>query len=128
MEKTMNLTRRTLSGISLLAFPGMALAQSPRGPNGGLVATEHGHSYELVISGAAVQVFLTEGNRPMSSQGATGRLVVQSGGRTVNVPLSPAAPNRLTGSVAAPLAAGTRIVFTATLADGHRLQGRFAID
>lgn len=122
----MNLTRRVLPGALLLAFPGLARAQ--RGPNGGLVATEHGHSYELVISGALAQVFLTEGNRQMPSRGASGRLVLQSEGRTVNVPLTAEAPNRLSGSVPAPLAAGTRIVFTATLADGHRLQGRFVLE
>jgi hypothetical protein len=73
-------------------------------------------------------VFLMDGNRPMRSERANGRLVVQSGGQTVNVPLSPAAPNRLTGSVAASPASGARIVFTGQLADGHRLQGRFVIE
>ncbi|TCH95960.1 hypothetical protein EJV46_22030 [Roseococcus sp. SYP-B2431] len=123
----MNVTRRVLLGAPALALPGLALAQAPRGPNGGPIATEHGHTYELVISGAAAQVILTEGSRPMATQGASGRLVVQSGGRTVNVPLTPASPNRLAGSAPAPLEAGARIVFTGQLADGHRLQGRFVI-
>lgn len=122
----MNHLRRLLLGASLLAVPGLALAQ--RGPNGGLVATEHGHHYELVISGALATVYLTDGNRQMPSQGASGRLVLQKDGRTVNVPLRPEAPNRLTGSVPAPLPAGTRIVFTGRLGDGHSLQGRFVTE
>lgn len=122
----MSHTRRALFGACLLVLPGLALAQ--RGPNGGLVASEHGHSYELVLSGSAAQVFLMDGSRPMPSRGASGRLVLQLEGRTMNVPLQAEAPNRLTGSVPAPLAAGTRIVFTGQLADGHRLQGRFVIE
>lgn len=124
----MNLTRRGLFGASLLALPGAAFAQAPRGPNGGLISSEHGHTYELVVADEGVQVFLMDGNRPMPSRGASGRLVLQSGGQVVNVPLQPAAPNRLTGSLAARPAAGTRIVFTGLLADGHRLQGRFTME
>lgn len=122
----MNLTRRILLGASLLAIPGLAFAQ--RGSNGGLVASEHGHSYELVISGALATIHLMDGNRQMPSRGASGRLVLQVEGRTVNVPLAPETPNRLTGSVPAPLAAGTRIVFSGRLADGHSLQGRFVTE
>lgn len=122
----MKLTRRILFGASLLAVPGVALAQ--RGPNGGMVANEHGHGYELVISGALATLYLTDGNRQMATRGASGRLMLQSEGRTVNVPLTPEAPNRLTGSVPAPLAAGTRIVFTGRLGDGHSLQGRFVTE
>jgi hypothetical protein len=51
MENIMNLTRRILLGASMLALPGLSLAQSLRGPNGGLIAREHDHTYELVISG-----------------------------------------------------------------------------
>jgi hypothetical protein len=128
MEKTMNLTRRTVFGAAMLSVPGGALAQSPRGPNGGLISSEHGHTYELTISGTQLQVHLMDGSRPMPSRGTGGRLVVQSGGQTVNVVLSPAAPNRLTGSIATPPVSGARIVFTGQLADGHRLQGRFVIE
>lgn len=124
----MNLTRRVLLGAFLLALPGPALAQAPRGPNGGLVSSEHGHNYELTVSGAMLTVHLMDGSRQMPSRGATGRLVVQSGGQTANVVLSPAAPNRLTGSLAAPPASGARVVFTGQLADGHRLQGRFLME
>ncbi|WP_421995933.1 hypothetical protein [Roseococcus sp.] len=122
----MKLSRRILFGACLFSLP--ALAQAPRGPNGGPLSTEHGHSYELVVSGATLTVFLRDGSRPMPSRGATGRLVVQSGGQTVNLALAPAEPNRLTGSLATPPASGARLVFTGQLADGHRLQGRFVVE
>jgi len=40
----------------------------------------------------------------------------------------PAEPNRLVGTLAAPLPAGARVVFTGTMADGHRVTGRYVME
>ncbi|MFC7478132.1 hypothetical protein ACFQS7_27550 [Dankookia sp. GCM10030260] len=122
--------RRLLTAALLLA-PGMAGAQRAptRGPNGGLMVLAEGHPIELVVADLAVTVFLNgENGRPAPSRGASGRVVVQAGGQTTTVSLTPAEPNRLVGQLGAPLAAGARVLFTGAMADGHRIQARFAAE
>ena len=122
------LDRRMLLGGLLLA-PGLARAQRPPGPNGGIVVVAEGHPIELLVAGLAVTVFLNgEDGRPSPSRGASGRVVVQSGGQTATVTLAPAEPNRLVGQLAAPVAAGARMVFGGAMADGHRVQARFVLE
>ncbi|MBY0336527.1 MAG: hypothetical protein K2X11_07930, partial [Acetobacteraceae bacterium] len=117
-------TRRGLAGLLLLTPPGAALAQGAaprRGPNGGPVVVADGHPIELVLSGTTLTLFVTEENgRPMATARASGRATVQAGGQTATVSLTPAEPNRLVGTLAAPLAAGARVVFNVYLSDAHR--------
>lgn len=125
----MNLTRRMLP--AMLLVPGLAMAQParPRGPNGGQVVTADGHPIELVLSGTTLTLFLNEeAGRPSSSARATGRVTVQAGGQTATVALTPAEPNRMVGTLAAPLAPGARVVFTGTMSDGHRVTARYVIE
>lgn len=123
----MIMTRRILLAAPVLAMP--AMAQPARGPNGGPVVVDHGHPIELVVQGTTLTIhFGEEGGRPTSSRGASGRAVVQSGGRTVNLALQPAEPNRLTATLPAPLAAGARVAFTGQMADGHRVAARFVVE
>lgn len=127
-------TRRALAALLLLAPPGAALAQGApaatrRGPNGGQVVTADGHPIELVLSGTTLTLFVSEENgRPMATARANGRVTVQAGGQTATVNLGPAEPNRLVGTLAAPLAAGARVVFNGTLSDGHRVTARYVIE
>jgi hypothetical protein len=129
----MNLTRRALP--ALLLPPGLAMAQAPaqqgvrRGPNGGQVVMADGHPIELVVSGTDVTLFLNgEDGRPSPSARANGRLTIQSGGQTSTVTLRPAEPNRLVGTLPAPLATGTRVVLNGAMGDGHRMTGRYVIE
>lgn len=122
----MTLPRRALLALLL---PGAALAQPARGPNGGQMVTADGHPIELVLSGTALTLFLNgEDGRPSASARASGRVTVQAAGRTATLALAPAEPNRLVGTLPAPLAAGARVVFTGTMADGHRLTARFVVE
>lgn len=124
------LHRRTLAATFLLV-PSLAWSQRApaRGPNGGMVVVADGHPIELVVEGQTVTLFLNgENGRPSPSRGASGRVVVQAGGQTATVNLAPAEPNRLVGQLAAPLAAGARMVFTGTMTDGHRIQARFTLE
>jgi hypothetical protein len=52
------------------------------------------------------------------------RAIVQDGGKTVTITLSPAAPNMFVGKLAAPLGAKARVAFS-SFVDGHTLQARF---
>lgn len=121
----MTLSRRILPALLL---PAIAVAQA-RGRNGGQVVTADGHPIELVLSGTVLTLFLSEENgQPMPSARATGRATVQADGRTTTIALRPAAPDRLVGSLAAPLPAGARVVFTGTLGDGHRVTARYVVE
>lgn len=126
-------TRRGVASLLLLAPSGAALAQGAaaprRGPNGGQVITADGHPIELVVSGTTLTLFVSEENgQPMATARASGRATVQAGGQTATVNLAPAEPNRLVGTLAAPLAAGARVVFNGTLSDGHRVTARYVVE
>ena len=115
----------------------LAIAASPfttaahemaKGPNGGPVVDSAGHHVEMVAKGSEIVLFLTESDdKPLMSAGAkNARVIVQDGGKTATVPLQPAEPNKLVGVLAQPLGSGARVVVSATMADGHTVQARFA--
>jgi hypothetical protein len=105
-----------------------ALAQSARGPNGGLVAKVDGHTVELVSKDLDVRFYFNEPNgTPMPMKGAHGRAVVQDAGKTHTVTLAPAEPNALVGKLQSPLGAKARVVLSMTGHD-HPLQVRFVTD
>lgn len=123
--------RRLLITAVLAAFPLAAGAHDEaKGPNGGPVVDSAGHHLEMVASGTELTFFLSEeGDKPLASAGSkNARAVVQDSGKTTTVPLRPAAPNKLVGTLAQPLGSGARVVVSATMADGHAVQGRFAKD
>ena len=124
--------RRALFALPL-ALPAAvsAAAQTTprRGPNGGQVVVVDGHPIEMVASGTTLTLYLNEEDgRPAPSARASGRATVQAGGRTATVDLSPAEPNRLVGTLAAPLAAGARVVFNGAMGDGHRITARYVVE
>ena len=107
---------------------GSAQQRPARGPNGGRVVVADGHPVEFVASGAELTFFLRDDDgTPLETRRINGRAVVQQGGQTATVPLTPAEPNRLVGRLEGPLTPGARVVFSAAL-HGHRLQARFVAD
>jgi hypothetical protein len=121
---------------SLLPVLAMALAATaatahdmPKGPNGGKVAEIAGHHLELTHEAAGVTIYASdEAHKPMATAGSSGRIVVQSGGKTAQAALSPAEPNKLTAKLDGPLSPGAIVVVSATFGDGHKAQARFTID
>jgi hypothetical protein len=115
-----------LAILAILASPALAHDMA-RGPNGGPVVDSAGHHLEFVARGTQLVLFLSdEADQPLASAGTrNARAIVQDAGKTVTVPLAPAEPNRLVGTLAQPLAKGARVVVSATLADGHAVQARF---
>lgn len=117
--------------ILALAITASPLAVSAhefaKGPNGGPVVDSAGHHVEMVAKGGELVLFLTEADdKPLVSSGTkNARAVVQDGGKTATIPLQPAEPNRLVGSLPQPLGSGARVVVSATMADGHTVQARF---
>ena len=117
--------------LALAASPMTALAhEAAKGPNGGPVVDSAGHHVEMVVKGTELVLFLTEADdSPLASAGTqNARAIVQDHGKTATVALQPAEPNRLVGTLSQPLGPGARVVISATMADGHRVQARFAND
>jgi hypothetical protein len=96
-----------------------------KGPNGGIVVKVEDHPIELVLSDQEIVFYVGDHDgKPMPTKGLKARAVVQVGGKTVTIALSPAEPNRFVGKLAAPLGPKARVVFS-SLIDGHNLQARF---
>jgi hypothetical protein len=96
-----------------------------KGPNGGIVVRADDHPIEFVLSDQEVVFYLGDHDgKPMSTKGLKARAVVQVGGKTMTIALSPAEPNRFVGKLAAPLGPKARVVFSSVF-DGHNLQARF---
>ena len=119
--------------IGSIALGGIAHAQAPKkGANGGMIVVAEGHPIEFVSKDNEVVFYLVDDDgTPLSTKNVQGRAVVQDGGKTVTVPLSPAEPNKLVGKLESPLAANARIVLSATVSAGghkHTLQARFMVN
>ena len=121
--------KRFILGLAIATAPVVVMAQhSHHGPNGGTVVDATGGPYhaEFVAKGTELAIFLVdESNKPIAARGATGRAVVQEGGKTATLPLQFSDPNRFVGTLGAPLEKGARVVLSAKLADGRSIQARF---
>lgn len=115
--------------LAIATAPLTAVAQhSHRGANGGTVVDATGGPYhvEFLARGTELAIYLVdESNKPIPAKGATGRAVVQQGGKTATVPLQFTDPNKFVGTLGGPLSKGSRVVLSAKLADGRSIQARF---
>lgn len=102
--------------------------EAAQGPNGGALIEVEGHHIELVTAPDAVTFYLTdEKEAPLGSDGAQMKAIVQAAGKTTQLELVPAAPNKLTATTASPIGSGAKVVITGALPDGHKVQGRFVV-
>jgi len=96
-----------------------------KGPNGGMVVKAEDHPIEFVFTDQEIAFYVGDHDgKPMSTKGLKARAVVQVGGKTTTIALSPAEPNRFVGKLASPLGPKARVVFSSVF-DGHNLQARF---
>jgi predicted secreted protein len=117
-----------IAAAMAVAMASAAASQTAtKGPNGGPVVETHDVFVEMTVEGDTLVLhFAGADGKPITSDGTTkARAVVQDAGKTSTVPLETQAPNRLVGTLAAPLGSGARVVVSATLADGHGIQARF---
>ncbi len=112
--------------IAAVSLTLMATADAQtKGPNGGVVVKADDHPVEFVIRDQEIVFYVGDHDgKPMPTKGLKARAVVQDGGKTSTITLSPAAPNMFVGKLAAPLGAKARVVFSSAF-DGHALQARF---
>jgi hypothetical protein len=112
-----------MAAVSLMLIAN-AGAQT-KGPNGGIVVTADEHPIEFVLRGQELVFYVGDhDDKPMPTKGLEARAIVQDGGKTTTIALSPAAPNMFVGKLAAPLGAKARLVFSSAF-EGHALQARF---
>ncbi len=113
----------------LLASPIRVAAHDvAKGPNGGPIVTVADHHLELTETAGTLAIFMTDAkHEPIAAAGASGRAIVQSGGKTTTVALAPGAGNRLDGKSEVPVEKGARVVVTVTLDKGANVQARFVL-
>jgi hypothetical protein len=106
-----------------------SFAQAPKkGPNGGMIVTSQGHPIEFVLKGQELIFYVSDDDgSSLSTKDMRGRATVQDGGKTVTVPLEPAAPNMMSGKLQAPLGSKARVVFSGNL-HGHALTARYVTE
>lgn len=127
MSTSSKMTALAIAAALALAFPlGATAHEATKGPNGGALIDVDGHHVEFVPLENELTFYLTgEKDAPIASAGSKMKAIVQEGGKTTQIELIVAEPNKLAGKLAAPLSSGTKVVVTGTLADGHALQARF---
>jgi hypothetical protein len=113
---------------ALIVLSSQAGAQTKKGANGGMVVSSQGHPIELVLKGQELTFYLIDDDgTPLATKGLKGRAVVQDGGKTVTIALTPAAPNMLVGKAEGPIGAKARVVFS-TNVHGHALTARYVTE
>lgn len=109
-----------LSGTAALAHEDHGKPQ-----HGGVVAEAGTFEGELVTAPRGPTLYVTEHGRPLSTAGATGKLVVLTSGQRSDLELVPAGENRLAPAQPVALLKGARVVATVTLKDGRSGALRF---
>lgn len=119
--------RDMMVALALIAAPSLASAHDVvKGPNGGQVVDDAGHHVEFTSKGDQILLYLSDtADKPISSAKATGRAIVQDGGKQVIAELVAAEPNVLSTKLAVPLSKGAKLAVTIKLGDGHDVKARF---
>ena len=110
----------------LLAGAPVAAHDVLKGPNGGRVVDAGAHHVEMIVSGTAVTVFVTDtADKPIGVSGFKGLAVLTVGGKAQRIVLAPQEGTRLTGAAPMALPTDVRGVVQLTTPDGKTAQGRF---
>ena len=123
--------RYVVAIVGLLALSSIAAGGdvSGKGPNGGRLADAASMHVEFLSKGAEVFVYTYDhDNKPVDSAGMTGRLTVQEKGKTRTADLKAEAPNRLTGTLDAPLDNAARVIVSLTPKGGKPVQARYTVN
>lgn len=101
-------------------------AHETSGQHGGRVTDAGSFHLELVASGEAVDVFVSDaGQRPVPSAGFKGLAILMVGGKPARIPLEPANGNRLSGKAEVALGDRPKGAIRITTPDGSTASGKF---
>jgi hypothetical protein len=112
----------------LFAAPGWAQqhSHSTKGPNGGTLADVAGVHVEFVPSGNALTFnVLNEDNKPVSTKGYSGSVLVVIGQDRETITLSASGENALKGEAKKPIAPGTAITLMIKTDGGKTGQAKY---
>jgi hypothetical protein len=114
-----------IAGLStVLAAP--AWAHGPEAPkHGGVVQAASDLGFELAPAADGVALYIEDHGKPLSTQGASGKLTVLSGAHKSEADLTPAGDNRLDAK-GVKLAPGAKAVAVVTLPGKKVVTVRFA--
>ena len=120
-------TKTMLATIALILAPALAIAHDvAKGPNGGQVVDDNGHHIEFTTKDNQIMLFLADnGDKPITTKGATGRVIVQDGAKQSTADLVATEPNLMTAKMATPIKVGAKLVVSVKLGDGHDVKARF---
>jgi hypothetical protein len=115
--------------LALVVWPLAASAHNlPQGPHGGQVVADGAQHLEFLNKADQIVLFVTDtAHTALTSEKATGRVIIQEGTKLTTVELTPGEPNLLSSKLAAPLGAGAKLAVTVKLGDGRDVKARFVV-
>lgn len=117
-----------IAAVTLAMSAVTTQAHEAKGFNGGKVAGIANGHMEFTHSPTEVTLYTTdEEDKPIKTAADSGKVIIQSGGKTAQVQLTPAEPNKLVGKLEAPLTKGAVAVVSATVG-GKAVQARFTVN
>ena len=117
--------------LAVLLWSGLAVAQhshshGAKGPSGGPMQDIVGVHAELVISGNTVTInLLDEANKPTSTKGFSGSVLIAAGGNRETVQLAVSGDSALKGEAKAAIPAGAVVTLVLKNAAGKSGQVKF---
>lgn len=112
----------------LAATPALAGAGHDHGPKyGGVVRELHHVAYELVAKPDSLTLYVSNHDKPVSTQGATAEAVIYAGNGKTTVKLEPAGDNRLAAKGSFKVGVGVRVVLTVSLPGKAKAKATFAL-
>ena len=124
---SLRLLRTVFACAALAATAALAHDDHGKPQHGGVVAEASTFQVELVAGPRGPVLYVTDHGKPLSTAGASGKLVVLAAGQKSELALAPAGGNRLAPPQPMVLPTGTRAVATVTLADGRSGALRFDV-
>lgn len=113
------------SGLALLGAAGSAWSHGDWQPKHGGQLNDGETTFELVVRGRSVTIYLEDHGTPISTKAARGELTITRGDLSVVRALEPAGENRMRAVDPASLARGDRVLARVTLSNGSIVAGRF---
>ena len=125
------MTKIILAALAVVLTAGLVLAADPalKPKHGGKIAPTGHHLIELVANGRSLEVYVThENGEPEDVKDAKASATVLAGGKTAQIPLSPADGNALKGASELDIGPGAVVVVTLTMPRHKPEQVRFKLD